>query len=482
MIKRFFLNSSLDKKLALMMLFLSLTLVSTLIYFYYKTEKEMYNEFERHIEELSKAIRVGMEEVSKGNPTDERRLKDYLKKLNTKGVREISIISTTDKIVSSTNPNMVGKWISKQKKELIFKADIGEAKGGGQNYEVVIPVISQDKHLGYIYLTLNTDDFSAFLKMGAVRRIVSASIILIIGIVLSIFLAKRYTKPIKDIVYAARRVASGDFSYRIDMKRKDEIGELAQSFNYMTEKLKEEKTLAERLRRAEHLAGIGQFSGSIAHEIKNPLNFINLSIDHVREKYRPPDPKEAERFDSLMLNIKKEIERVRKFSESFLNYVRPLELSRQKTDMAGLIDEVLGVITLKAKSDGVEIKKDYSSLPTLYVDPEFIKTCIYNLIINSLEAMPDGGILQICATQRDGRLDISLSDTGKGIAKKDIERVFEPFFTTKKTGLGLGLSLTKRIIEEHGGKLTLTPKEPSGIVATISLPIDRGQDEDHLSS
>ena len=131
-------------KLVAMMLLLSLGLVTALVLLYYQSEKVLYNEFERRTAELSRAIQFGLEEVSGSGPPDEKRLEAYLKRLNPKGVREISIISTTDRIVASTDPKNVGKYITQSKKEMIFQAELGQPmKSEGQVYNVTLPVISR---------------------------------------------------------------------------------------------------------------------------------------------------------------------------------------------------------------------------------------------------------------------------------------------------------------------------------------------------
>lgn len=476
MFKDYFLRLSLNWKLAGMMLLLSLSLMAVLMFLYYETEKAMYSEFERHIAELTGAIKLGVEEVTSSGVTDETRLKNYLQALNTRGVREISLISTSDRIVSSTNPSSVGKWITKQKKELIFKAELGDpSEGDGHAYNIIIPVVAGGKHFGYVHLTINAEDFSVFMRTSVIRRMVAASIVLIIGLVLSVFLARRYTKPIEEVVSAARSVARGDLTKELITKRKDEIGELAGGFNYMVGKLRQERELSERLRKAEHMASIGQFSSSIAHEIKNPLNFISLSIDHMREKYRPPTREEQEKFDSLIQNIKKELQRVSRFSESFLEYSRPLELSLRMTDMGGLLEGVLELVSARAVKENVSVERQYEAMAELNVDPEFIKTCLYNIILNAFEAMPGGGTLRVITKSEAGKFIVSIEDTGKGISAEKAKRVFEPFFSTKERGLGLGLALTKRVIEEHGGKVQFKSSEDKGTAVTLILPGRTGE-------
>jgi signal transduction histidine kinase len=473
--KNYFLRLSLNQKLMAMMLLLSFSLLIVYFLLYFQTERAMYREFEEQTVELSKAIQVGVEEVTSTGATDESRLQGYLKQLNRKGVKEISIISNnSDKIISSTDPKKIGKDVSTKRKELIFKAELGETvPGEGHAYNVIIPVIAGKKHFGYIHLIINTDDFSTMMRKRLFARLFAVIFVFGIGIVLTIYLARSYTKPIEEVVRVAQSVAAGNLNHELNSDRKDEIGKLAQSFNFMVERLREQRDLEEKLRKAEHLAGIGQFASSIAHEIKNPLNFISLSVDLIREKYKPVDSTTQQNFDSMIVNIKKEIQRVSRFAESFLEFGRPLELNRQMTDMDKLIDEVIDLVTAKAQMDNIEIRKSCASLPELFVDPEFIKTCLYNIILNAFQAMPVGGTLTVTTKQQDNSFLFIIEDTGIGIPEDRISRVFDPFFTTKTTGLGLGLALTKRVIEEHGGKVEIRSSEGSGTTFSIALPMEK---------
>jgi nitrogen fixation/metabolism regulation signal transduction histidine kinase len=467
-----FLNLSLNMKLVLMMLFLSSVLLSILLFLYWQSEKVLLSELSNQTAELSKAIQVGVEEVTASGTTDETRLAQYLKSLNSKGINEISIISNTDEIIASTNPTKIGAALSPRKKELVIKAELGEpVSKEGKVYNVIVPVIAGDSHYGYIHLKINADDVSQLLKRNMMKRILAALLVFGLGCALAIFLSLRYTEPIHGVVDAARRVAAGDFDQNLSVDRKDEIGELTESFNFMVQRLRENKRLEERLREAEHLSAVGQLSRSIAHEIRNPLNFISLSIDHIREEYRPERPGGAEEFDSLLSSIKIEIHRLNKLVTDFLDYGKPLKLNMQRILIEGLLNEVVEIIRAKANSDKVEIVRDYGFTPEIKVDPELIKTCVLNVVMNAFQAMPEGGRLAIRTESDNGRFVLSVRDTGVGVSKENLSRVFEPFFTTKSNGLGLGLATTKRIIEEHGGKIDFH-SEGNGSDVIISLPVD----------
>jgi len=471
-IKNFFLDLSLNKKLIGMMLFLSLILVSVLLFLFSQSEKALLTEIENQTAELSKAIQVGVEEVTSSGYTDEMRLQHYLQKLNAKGLKEISIISNTDEIIASTNPMRVGEQVGPKKKERIIKAELGDpVSKEGKVYNVILPVVAGNEHYGYIHLKINAEDFSEILQSNVIKRIVATALVFGLGIIIAVFLSWMYTRPIHNVVNAARSVAAGDLTLNLTTDRKDEIGELTHTFNYMVQKLREERALEEKLREAEHLSGIVQLAKSIAHEIRNPLNFISLSIDHLRKKYVQQGSEDKEAFESLITSIKHEIQRLNKLVGDFLDYGKPLRLSLQEVDMNGLIDELIALVWAKAEKDGIKIHHHYGELPKLYLDPDLIKTCIFNVILNAFQAMPAGGDLMLSTKTSDSRAYIIIEDTGVGIAKENLPKLFDPFFSTKSTGLGLGLALTKRVVEEHGGKVDFNSIEGKGSKVTISLPV-----------
>ncbi len=468
---RFDFRPSLRLKLAALMLTTSVSLVVILVFLYYQTEKTLYNEFQRRASELSKAVQIGLAGASGKGLSDSKSLENYLDRLNAEGIREISVISSSDRIVASTRQENVGKWITERRKEMIFKAELGEpVTGDGPVYNVIIPVSSTDETQGYIHLTLNAEDFSVLLRASAIRRIAAALGILGLGTVVALVLAGRYTRPIAEVASAAARVAEGDLEPQLDTDRRDEIGVLSRSFNDMIARLREDRDLRERLRTAEHLASVGEFAQNIAHEIKNPLNFISLSIDHMRDAYPPADAGQAARFASLVGNIKGEIGRIGRFAESFLEYGRPFELRRRRTALVPLIEDVLELAAARAQEGGIRLISALPPLPELFIDPEFIRTCLLNIVINAIEAMPGGGELTVGASVEPAALSLTFTDNGTGVEAAKLEKIFEPFFTTKSGGLGLGLALTRKIVEEHGGRIEFVSRPGAGSVVTLQLP------------
>lgn len=255
----------------------------------------------------------------------------------------------------------------------------------------------------------------------------------------------------------------------------------------MVQKLRANKELEQRLHQAERLSSIGQLASGIAHEIRNPLNFINLSIDHLQSRFPPTDPRSREEFTYLVSWVKSEIHRLNTMITNFLTYGKPLKLQPRPCDLTSLLHDVVKMVSGKAEEQGIEIEcSAVDALPMVLVDGEQIRTCFVNVLVNALQAMPQGGKLAITARLVNGTdsspspslagggrsIEIRFQDTGHGIAQDDLPRVFEPYFTTKEVGIGLGLALTKKIVEEHGGTIALGSARDHGTTVGIRLPVE----------
>lgn len=474
--KSFFDNLRLRTKLLVMMLFLSLLSLVMLFAIYSHGERTLMKEIEQHTNDLTTAIKMSVEELTSQEQTDEARLRDYVQQLNQKGVNEISIISNEEEIIASSNPKKIGKKVDPKRKDVLITARLGEdlgptAKQKTQN--ILIPVIVNNEQVGYVHIKMVLDDFTNLLKSNNLKRLIATMFVFTIGIAVSLFLSWKYTAPIHEVVDAAKSVAAGDLSKKLEVKRNDEIGELTKSFNEMIEKLRLQKELEDRLNQAEKLSALGQFASGIAHEIRNPLNFINLSIDHVRKKFSPKSSKENEVFSKLMLEVKDEIRRLNDLINNFLNYGKPIRLHTKETELKEIVKEITALAEQKAQLEKIQIEIDIpDDLPRLVVDKDQIKISFINVILNSIQAMPKGGRLAIKARQNysDGNLDIIFTDTGSGIDINDMDKIFDPYFTTKDVGIGLGLALTKKIINEHKGEIFISSRPGIGTTVTLRLP------------
>lgn len=407
----------------------------------------------------------------------------YLQELTHHGVSAVRVVDTSGEnaIIASTNPTEVGKKI--RPKKLIKKKEpfkiygrIGEDEdlASQEPYKITFPVIQGEEVIGYTVLDMPLDDFKKLLNRIYLERIFATLGILFVGGASIVYLAFRFTRPIDDLVEAARQVAGGNLDFSIPIKRHDEIGQLSATFNEMIEKLRESRKLEERLYQVEKQSTLGRFASGIAHEIRNPLNYINLSMDHVKTKFQPEDPQKAIEYRKTLDNIKDEISRLKKMVNEFLEFGRPTKLSLRAWLLRAILTDVLNLLERKIEDQQINLKIEVANKETLIlVDHEQIKTCFMNILINSIESMPNGGTLAISAEEdvEGHKVKLIFSDTGTGIDKDVQANVFEPYFSTKDTGVGLGLAITKKIIEDHGGRISLQSSLHQGTKIFVELPL-----------
>jgi hypothetical protein len=298
-----------------------------------------------------------------------------------------------------------------------------------------------------------------------------------VGIIAALFLSTSFTRPLQELNQAARRVAAGDLQTKVPLAGEDEIGELARTFNEMVQKLRENRLLAERLHFAERSTALGRLAAAVAHEIRNPLNFINLSIDHVRGKLGPEDERRRGDFERILTGVKDEISRLNRLVVEFLSFGKPMKLDTRPCSLERVLREVAALVDHKARDQGVSLTVESEpELPEIIADAELLKTCFLNLMINAADAMPAGGSLTVAlarglAAEGDDALVVTVKDTGHGMSPEEIAAAFEPYFSTKDTGLGLGLALTRKIVEDHGGRIRLESEPGRGTTARITLPL-----------
>ena len=291
----------------------------------------------------------------------------------------------------------------------------------------------------------------------------------------------RFTRPIKDLSTAARRVASGDFTFRVPAaNRRDEIGALSAAFNEMTAQLGRARELETQLHHAEKAAVVGRLASAIAHEIRNPLNYINLTLDHLRSAFAPDDPKKRETFERLANQLKVEVARINSHISNFLSYSRPSRLELQPLNLRAEAEDALRLIEVQASESGVQTRVEEQGLvPAVMADREALRSVFTTLMINGLQAIDgEGGslVIKLSSDAAGQRALVEVTDTGRGIAAEDISKVFEPYYSTKETGTGLGLAIVKKVIDDHGGTIAVTSMQGSGTTFTITLPT-KGNDQ-----
>jgi len=235
----------------------------------------------------------------------------------------------------------------------------------------------------------------------------------------------------------------------------------------ITEKRKKET----QLRRAESLAALTTLAAGVAHEINNPLGSISIRIQLLEKIMRADSPDKTAMTKHLDV-VKEEIERLKQIVVDFLFAVRPMDIRLLSENPGPIVEEIAELIQPEAERGGIDVQVlTAKDLPRVLLDKRHIKQALLNLIQNAMAAMADGGTLTIKTEYVSDEIRISIADTGTGIPEGLLTKIFEPYFTTKKSGTGLGLTITFKIIKEHSGDISLESKEGTGSIFTIHLPV-----------
>jgi signal transduction histidine kinase len=454
------------KLMALMVGLLALTLGAQVLVTL-ETQRAVVRSTQQKVKELARVIQISVQELTSVWAANPDRLANYVKSLHTKGL-EISIASSENLIINSSDPRLIGaplkvagdshRHAHRNEPMKVPPALLGPNNGDTTVY--VIPVEVGDHLLGYVEVAANFADFAQPLRQSRNHLLTVALAIFAVGLIVAYALAQRYVGPIHTVAAAAQNIAARGLEPVPATSRRDEIGLLTSSFNEMVSQLRRARERELELNRLERFAALGQLAGGLAHEIKNPLNFISLAIDQLRARYAAELGSDRENFLHQLGMMREEIRRLVELIQSFLHYGRPIEIHPAPTDVRQLVHGVLELSESKVRSQGIKVTETNADVPALLnVDAEKLRTCFINVVANAVQAMPDGGELTVGFARDNGRLHVTFTDTGEGIDPAVARRVFEPFFTTKREGIGLGLFLSQAIVEKHGGTITLGPKD-----------------------
>jgi signal transduction histidine kinase len=280
--------------------------------------------------------------------------------------------------------------------------------------------------------------------------------------------ASRITRPVEALRDAAARVAGGDLGARVEARATGEVGELVQAFNGMTADLAQSRA---RLAQAERIAAWREVARRLAHEIKNPLTPIAMSVETLRDALERRRPDFPEIFEEGTRAISDEVRRLKRIVDEFSRFARLPAPDRAQVAPAELVAAALALFP--AAPPGVTLTRDVApELPAVLADRDQVLQVLLNLVRNALDAMGErGGALSVGAARAAGGVVFTVRDSGPGIPPEDLERVFEPYFTTKEGGTGLGLAIARRIAEEHGGTLEVASAPGEGAAFALRLPV-----------
>jgi len=238
------------------------------------------------------------------------------------------------------------------------------------------------------------------------------------------------------------------------------------------ENVTEKRSKEARLRRAESLASLTTLAAGVAHEIKNPLGSMGIHLQLIQKKIAGKKRIEPKDIAQYLGVINEEVDRLNRIVVDFLFAVKPMDTRLEDGSINQVIQGLLAFVRPELDQAGVRIESNLSpSVPTLRIDPRYIKQALLNLIKNAVAAMPEGGVLRIETRKSGEEVQLKLSDTGTGIPEQIMDKIFDPYFTTKPFGTGLGLTIVFKIVKEHFGDVSVSSREGEGTTFTLSLPM-----------
>ncbi len=338
-----------------------------------------------------------------------------------------------------------------------------------------VPV--QNLNWGIVVQQSKSEAFELVRKMQN-QVIIFVSITSILAIVLAFGTIQRITRPIETLVKGVRQYADGNLAHRIKVEQHDELMVLADEFNKMAESLEKNQR---QLRRMERLAALSRFAALVSHEIRNPLNAMNINMQILRRLITQTNSPTDSKIKYMNI-ISSEIERMNSIVSNFLAITRPPELTLIRSDIHQILEEVVITLEEQARRMGISVNRHYYQEALLGLfDHNQLKQVFHNILLNAFEAMPDGGTILIETSRQPSlkrqhrssdRIVIKVIDSGIGIPKNKLAEIFELYYTTKKSGTGLGLVIARQIIEAHKGDIKVESIEKQGTTVIIELPLE----------
>jgi len=356
----------------------------------------------------------------------------------------------------------------------------------------------EQKVLGVLDIGMSLKDVDTEVQ-GAQNQMIFFAVIafLVISVTIGISIRRYVTRPVRELVTGTKKIAEGDMSYTIPIRTEGEIAQLAASFNQMTSDLKKAdeklidwgKTLeqkveqrTEELRKTEYqlirsdkVASLGKLAAGVAHEINSPLTGI-LTYSSLLLQGKPEDDPDKEDLEVIV----NETNRCKNIVKGLLDFARQTEPQKTLSDINQVVQKSIDLISHQAGLQNVKIeKKIRPEIPKMMIDAGQIQQVFINMLLNAIEAMPEGGSLTVSTEIEEKRAVVRFSDTGVGIPEENLPKILDPFFTTKEQGrgTGLGLSVSYGIVERHRGKLEVKSKVGKGTTFTVKLPITEKRPE-----
>ncbi len=352
-------------------------------------------------------------------------------------------------------------WTGDQAEDEVFHAIPLPGAGVGKDRPLLAILLIGNSRRTYVELTRHIGSAALLAGAGGI----------LLAILVSSWAAARVTRPVEQLAHAAQEVAAGNWNVRVAVNGDDEFGQLADSFNRMTTELLSQR---ERLLQAERVAAWRELARRLAHELKNPLFPLQLTVENlVRARQQTPEQFE-EVFRESSRTLLAEIANLKGIIGRFSEFSRMPQPQLQRVQMNDVIREVMQLFQAQLEAPGrpkidCELQLD-PHLEPVAADAELLHRGISNLILNAIDAMPHGGTLTLRSRNEGGHVLIEVADTGSGLTPEECARIFTPYYTSKQHGTGLGLAIVQSVVSDHGGRVRVRSQPGHGTTFVIELP------------
>lgn len=405
------------------------------------------------------------------------------------GVVEINVAGKTGQILASSVESRVGQMMDRLPtlqawRSLPLNRRLTDLFGKKPDYQVTVPLGLNGQELFTIQVVTSTVLLSTVLQpeLETVGMISVAA--LLASLILTALATNWLLRPVRRLEQMIDRIAQGKFGRpeksggiakefaAVESKlnllgeqfrgARQEASEMQHNFDQLLERMESHLDVASRL------TAISRITGSVAHEIKNPLNAISLHLDLLRERFGGPDADLTAAIDVLS----KEVRRLDRVVKTFLDFSRPVEVRLEEVDLAALAHEVSDLMQPQARLAKIDLQFEALAKPPSLIrgDPDMLKQAVLNLVTNALDAMKDGGHLRLSVVRVDDLVTMEVADDGPGIPPDLRNKVFQLYFTTKPKGSGIGLAMTYRAVQLHNGTIDFTSEDGRGTTFRLQFP------------
>jgi len=361
--------------------------------------------------------------------------------------------------------------IQKQPQPLVRTIDWSSDAAAAESFHA-IPLTGRNNELLAVLL-LGSSRKELVLLTRHILQIAAAvaGAAILIGLLISLWVSARITRPLEELAAGAREVATGRWDTVIDVRGRDEIGQLASAFNEMTQTLAAQR---EQLVQTERVAAWRELARRLAHELRNPLFPLQITVENL-QKARQLDAKQfLEVFNESTATLKAELANLNTIVGRFSDFSKMPAPQFTRVNVNEALRNAVRLFEPQFNAVGKPpVIPEYfltEPLPEIDADADLLHRAFQNLVLNALDAMPSGGTLTMRTTEHDGSVRIEVSDTGKGLTPEECSRLFTPYYTTKVQGTGLGLAIIQSVISDHHGTISVSSDEGRGTTFRIVLP------------